>query len=129
MPDNPVTHYPPPALPVPDRWEPRPTTRKLIASVRIAVEALYNAADGAFRRLIATVSADDSVNGSRQFDCMAAALMVKKFGKDNRDTLLADAQAKKVWDCIYRVLTSENANLRLKHRRRELLRLTAQPAE
>jgi hypothetical protein len=124
-----VTNYPPPALPVPDRWEPRPTTRRLIHSVRTAVEALYNAADDAFRRLVATVSADDSVHGSRSFDCAMAALMLKKYGKDNRDNVLADAPLKKVWDCAYRVLTTENPNLRLKHRRQELLRLTAQPAE
>jgi hypothetical protein len=58
-----------------------------------------------------------------------AALMLKKYGKDNRDNVLADAPLKKVWDCAYRVLTTENPNLRLKHRRQELLRLTAQPAE
>ena len=58
MADKTVTNYPPPALPVPARWEPRPTARKLAHSVRIAVEALYNAADDAFRRLVAATKGE-----------------------------------------------------------------------
>jgi hypothetical protein len=125
--DKTASNYPPPALPVPDSWQVRPTTRKLIHSVRFAVETLYNALED-FRRLVATVGADDSVHGSRAFDCAMAAQMIQKYGKENRDPLLANAPLKKIWDCAYRVLTTENPNLRLKHRRQELLRLTAQPA-
>jgi len=115
-------------LPVPERLEPKKTSRSLVTSVRIYFYTLYNATSATFRELLASVGNKDAIHGNRLFDRHVAVGMIKKAAIDAKDTLTATANDGEVYRCIVGIMRQNDMGLKL--RRRDYQRLThQQPAE
>jgi hypothetical protein len=113
-------------LPMPERLEPKSTTRSLTVSVRMYFYALYNSADGKFRNLLASVGNTDSITGNRLFDRHEAVVMIKAMASKAGDTMTTSAKDGHVYRCLVGLM--RNNALGLKLRRREYNRLTHQQA-
>lgn len=123
MPENEIVR-----LPVPDRLEPKQTKRTLMVNVRIYFYALYNATNGKFRALLASISNVDAITGNRMFDRAEAVNLIKDAAKDAKDIATGNAKAGEIYRCIVNLMRENGLGLKL--RRTEYKRLTHQsPAE
>ncbi|HEY1859600.1 MAG TPA: hypothetical protein VGG61_04560 [Gemmataceae bacterium] len=116
-------------LPIPERLEPKVTTRALRESVRVYFYSLYNAASSSFRDLLVSVGNEDAITGNRTFDRHNATIMIKEAAKKADDHMVKNALDGAVYKCIVDFMRENNLGLKL--RRREYERLTHQqtPAE
>lgn len=115
-------------LPLPERLEPRSTSRSLATSVRVYFYSLYNATNGTFKDLLASVGNKDAITGNRLFDRHNAVSMVKAEAKVAKDTATVNAKDGDVYKVLVGIMRQNGMGLRL--RRQEYLRLThQQPAE
>jgi hypothetical protein len=114
-------------LPIPDRLEPKKTSRSLATSVRIYFYTLYNAAK-AFRDLLASVGNEDAIHGNRLFDRHVAVGLIKKAAIDAKDMLTAEANDGEIYRHIVNLMRNEKMGLKL--RRQQYQQMTHQaPAE
>jgi len=114
-------------LPMPDKLEPKVSSRSLAMSVRNYFYSLYNNAK-AFRDLLASVGNKDAMTGNRLFDRHEAVGLIKQAAKKADDPIVLGAKDGDVYRCIVNLMRQNDMGLKL--RRREYTRLTHQaPAE
>jgi hypothetical protein len=109
-------------LPLPEHLEPKKTKRSLMTSVRIYFYALYNAADGTFKKFLASVGNKDSVTKHRIIDRVRAIDMIKASAKDAKDSITGTAKDGDILKCLSKIMLENGQGLKL--RRREYQRLT-----
>jgi hypothetical protein len=113
---------------MPEHLEPKSTKRSLAISVRMYFYALYNAANGTFKDLLASVGNKDAITGNRLFDRHDAVGMIKDTAKKADDSIVQNAKDGDIYKVLVNILRYEGMGLKI--RRQEYQRLTHQaPAE
>ena len=113
-------------LPMPERLEPKKTSRSLATSVRVYFYTLYNATNAKFRELLASVGNKDAITGNRLFDRHEAVGMIKAAATKAEDSLTTTAKDGDIYRCLVNLMRQNDMGLKL--RRREYNRLTHQQA-
>jgi len=99
-------------LPVPDRLEPKRTTRNLMVSVRVYFFALYNSSNKSFQELLKSVGNKDAVTGNRLFDRHEAILMIKEAADDAKDTIVTGAKDGEIYKCLSNIMSQNHLGLK-----------------
>jgi hypothetical protein len=114
-------------LPLPDRLEPKQTSRNLMQNVRIYFYALYNGTKK-FRELLGSIGNKDAITGNRLFDRHEAVGMIKGAARKAEDISTSDAMDGDIYRCMVTLMRGNGLGLKL--RRSEYQKLTHQaPAE
>jgi hypothetical protein len=103
-------------LPMPERLEPKNAKRSLSQSVRVYFYALYNATDGTFRDLLASVGNKDAITGNRLFDRHKAVGMIKEQAAEAKDSITMEAKDGDVYRCLVNIMNNHD-DLSLRQRR------------
>jgi hypothetical protein len=112
------------ALPMPDKLDQHRTKFALMTSVKAIFYKLYNAS-ATFRGFLASVSSEDSVEGTRLIDRSEAARMIRATAEKDGDGLAGKAKLGEIVRCISKIMRSHDMGLRV--RRSEYLRLKHSP--
>jgi hypothetical protein len=111
-------------VPLPEKLEPKMTTRSLMISVRLYFYALYNAADGVFKSFLGSVSNKDAVTKNRTADRVRAVDMIKASAKD--DQVIKTAYDGDIIKCMSKIMSDHGQGLKV---RREKFHQLTKPAE